>query len=687
MNLKLNLSTRLCRRQGGQAAWAAVVLAIVAASWAARDSGALGQTPAANGTAPAAASAFVSGIDLLPGETAGTVRFPSLPDFCESGGQTNLGRLLEEPLLHEFREAQRSLARNYLDSLDQRIGLKVEDVYEIASGEVVGAWMPYPKEKRQPYALCVIADIRGRTDKAAAVLEQVDADMKAREATRQDVSQNGETIRVYTPKTKRGQLKIEQIAIWMNDQRIIASDKQALVEELIEAIRSDGRQDSLAESVTYSTIIHRTEASITADVERLRQENANDDDSGVAIGFQWYAEPFAMGRIAKEAFDVDRGGNVEILQLLQNQGFDAVQAAGGTVAIGVGDFDWLHRGVILAPPTSDGPDRYQQAARMLQFPNQPLQEIPDWIGPDIASFLRMNWKVGDAFLALETLVDEAMGSELFMGALEDIKRGEDTANVDVVNDVVPNLGEDVIMVTDNTLPATTTSERSLVAIELIDGPLIKQELAKIMEYEPDFTLIESIAGIQVWKYELTDADDDEFDDVFGDFEDFGDVESEDDEEKILTTWAVAVVPGDGAARPAYALLSSHTEMLLETADRMLAAPQRGFSEAGRVSQVLAAMKSLGADRVAADRVIRTGLSRRVKYELLRQGELRNSDSVLASVIKRIINEAEDLGGEEDPISARKLPPFEQIEKYFTAGGNFIVTTDDGWTLNGFILKD
>ena len=43
---------------------------------------------------------------------------------------------------------------------------------------------------------------------------------------------------------------------------------------------------------------------------------------------EWFARPFEMGRI-RESLDVDRGNDIDILNLLENQGFDAIKVAGG----------------------------------------------------------------------------------------------------------------------------------------------------------------------------------------------------------------------------------------------------------------------------------------------------------------------------------------------------------------------
>ena len=50
---------------------------------------------------------FASAIDLLPESTAGVVRIPDLPAFCKAWEKTNLGRLLDSPVMQPFLDEQR----------------------------------------------------------------------------------------------------------------------------------------------------------------------------------------------------------------------------------------------------------------------------------------------------------------------------------------------------------------------------------------------------------------------------------------------------------------------------------------------------------------------------------------------------------------------------------------------------
>jgi hypothetical protein len=111
---------------------------------------------------------------------------------------------------------------------------------------------------------------------------------------------------------------------------------------------------------------------------------------------------------------------------------------------------------------------------------------------------------------------------------------------------------------------------------------------------------------------------------------------------------------------------------------------KGLIDEPSKKAVYDSLKELGAKTPAFDRMVRTKLSLRAKYQLLRQGKLRESDSLLATLAKRLF-EDED-GGQPDPLNAAKLPPLKQIEKFLPDGGSFIESTDEGWSVTGFLLK-
>lgn len=629
------------------------------------------------GSASAPAQDYKPALSLVPENAAGVVRIPNVPDFCEAWKSTTLAALLDDPAMGPFMDAQRGLAAQRSNTLGFNIGVKPREVLEIASGEALLAWLPF-EDTRRPYALALIADIRGRRNLVENVAKKIDADFRAAGATLSETMFGGELIRVYTRKPVPGQIKIEQVAITFNDQRLIAADRDTLVVSLLETVAGGRNQPKLPSAKDYAGI-----------TQRIADEPAAAAKNGQTQGhLEWFARPLSMGRIVKDAAKIDRGRQVDILNLLERQGFDAISAVGGRLTVGHPDFDLLHKGFIWAPPVPGQPDRFRLAARMLQAVNGPDQPTPNWVGDSIASFSQLNWKLSDSFWYAETLVNDAFGQDIFRDLLNDIRDDKAGPQIDIAKNVVPNLGEHVMIMTDNILPADQRSERVLFAIETVDATALREAVRKAMEVETDATLIPSpVAGVDVYRVLRTDGPSD-FDQEL--FEDLG-IEAGTDPDAqppLLNEWAITVIdsPGTkaGAKKPGYLIFSSHPELLLDTLPRFGQEPPfGGFASQPDVKEVEAHLQALGASERAYVRIARTDLTFRIKYELIKAGKLRESDSVLASLFRRIFLSKDE---EHKNLGTDQLPPFNKVEQYFRPAGGFSRATESGWTLDGFLLK-
>ncbi len=617
--------------------------------------------------------AYVDATELIPDTAAGLVRIPNLPEFCTAFDETNAGKLREEKLVKPFFDAQRERLRNYLESVNNKVGVKPDDLYEIASGEVVLAWLPFLNDKRRPYSLCVIADIRDRKPKADAVLETIDQDLKAGGWERTDSKHQGESIRLYSAKRKPGQIKVEQIAICLSQHRIIAADRDTVVSDVLDAVAGQPKGKPISQEPEFSRLLSRTGEAIQAPLQ----------SQGGTLAVQWFARPFAMGRIIRESLEVDRGNEIDIIKLLENQGFAAISSAGGVIALNGTKYDLLHKGVILAKRP------FRDAARMMQFDAGPREDIPSWVGPETASFNRLKIKIEEAFWASGSLVDEALGDKIFDDMINDIHKDKNGPQIDIRNNVLPSFDNEVLLLSDNVLPADTASERMLIAIRLNDADKLKTAIQKAMEVEPDANKMETpeLKGVDVWQVEQGQGGDDSFDEeLFGDLAEFDDLDGKaDDAPPLLDKWAIAVVPAGPGSTVPYLMFSSHPELLIATAGRIQTGADDGFATIPEVKKVVESLQDLGVKNPIFDRVVRTQLSLRVKYELLRQNKLRDSSSVLAKLIQRIAEEDAD-SGEPDPLNSQTLPPIAQIEKYLSDGGSYLEETEDGWETTGFLLK-
>jgi hypothetical protein len=607
---------------------------------------------------------YIAAVDLLPETTAGLLRIPRLPDFCNAWQQTQIGLLLASPAMEPFLEAQRERATSYFDTLDRKIGVRPEDLYEMTSGEVVFAWLSFSEDKRRPYSFCLIADIRGMKKDADDAAEKIDADLKAGGAVRRDVTYGDEVIRVYRTKPKPGQLKIEEIAITWNDDRFIAADRDVVVQNVLDVVAGTAATQAFSSSETYQEVMRLSREAIDAAGEPTATEC-----------WQWYAEPFTMGRILREVFEYDRGGNVDVLQLLERQGFGVIQALGGIGVVHGKRFDVLHRGVVLAP------GKLTKAARMLQSTNKPREEIPSWPTQDTGSFYRIHWELEDSFWAAESLVNDALGEDLFRPMIEGIRDDPEGPQIDIAKDFLPNLDDEIILVTDNTQPIGPESDRMLIALKVKDAEVVARSVQKAMEVEPDAIKLAHKA-FDVWKVEPGKGDSD-IDQELAElgFDDDLNVQAQ----PLLSHWAIAVVTGQNPQDPDYLMFSSHSDLLIKLGQRVRDGAGDGFASLPKTEVIVEQMKELGADELAVQGIFDPDISLRARYELLRQGKLKDSDSVIANLLRRVVEK--DKQGRPDPVQASKLPPFEQIQKYLPGGATFWKKTESGWSMTGFFLAE
>lgn len=618
------------------------------------------------GSNRSAADDFVGGLHLFPADAAGVVRVADMPTLCEVWKNTTLNELGQDDVMGPLLQASFGANGTVWNNVGDKVGLRPKDLFEIASGEVVAAWLPFENEPRRPSCLAIVADIRGNHDGALEVAERIDRELKADGATRNDVQKFGEVVRIYQPKTRAGQLKIEEVVIVVTQDRMIAANRGSVVLEILESIPTGGLKSPVAEAELYRSVADHVAARIEIDTP------------GSTV--QWYVRPIAMGRIIRDVAKVDRGNKVKVLNLLEHQGFDAVQAMGGTVVVAQGQYDLLHRGYIHAPAVADQPERYRLAARILQFPNQPARPLPNWIPKTVATATQINWKIEKGFWALETLVDEAFNDKIFRPTIEGIRDDEEGPQIDLEKKVLPSLGEHLLLLTDNTKPATTGSERMLVAIEVRDEAAIQAAVKKAMEVEPDVTLVETVPGVDIWKVERAE-DHFEEDVFFDDFADFG--EPIEEQPPLLDTWAIAMVGKAKGSETSYLIFASHVELLIEVAERIQSGTGDGLADQPDIKTLFEATKEAGADQVAIQRIVRFGESLETKYELLRRGELRDNDSVLAAIIRRMFNNEEQEG--VDRPDTAKWPPYSEVKKFLGDASSFVETTDTGWNLNAFLL--
>jgi hypothetical protein len=107
-----------------------------------------------------------------------------------------------------------------------------------------------------------------------------------------------------------------------------------------------------------------------------------------------------------------------------------------------------------------------------------------------------------------------------------------------------------------------------------------------------------------------------------------------------------------------------------------------------------AMQRLGAKDNCCQTFSRTDEEYRPTYELLRSGQMPQSQTLMGKLLNNMLSEpsTEDEQEEEvvklrdQQIDGRKLPEYERVRRYLGPAGIFVNSLDDGWFATGFFLS-
>lgn len=605
----------------------------------------------------------------MPAETQGFASVADLNVLLEHWHQTQLGQLVQDDAMRPFVDDMQKQLERKVGGVKQKLGISFADLQEIAGGEIGLGMIEIPDARA---AVAITVDTTGRHLQLEKMLAKVDKELARLGATRNTVDRAGTTFVTHDiPPQKEGDVA-RQTVYFVKDNILCATDNAQQANQMFERFQNPAGSLSEVESYTIT-------------MERCRKEAGD-----LTPDARWYANPFGYARAARslESADSQPKGK-DYVKILREQGFDAIQALGGYVNLSVGaSYELVHRTAIYAPPISGEPEKYRLAMRMMKFPNQEDMTANKWMPRELATCRTISCDLDHAFQYFGTLFDAIAGyDDAFDGVLEGLERDPYGPRVDVQKDFISHLGETITLVTDYELPITPKSERFMIVVEIKDEKAIAATVEKFMKADPNATSSE-FEGKQIWEIHEPEADipeidiavADDLDELLDAPEAGGTLEDEPLGGGALASSAVCVTDN-------YLFISSHADFLKKVLaqenadDKLLAAGD--FQEVDRV------MTDLLSGATSAKFFVRTDEAYRPVYDLVKQGKMPESETLLGRVLNRLLTppESEDEGIlREQQIDGKKLPDFELVRRYFGPSGTAIRSDEDGWFVVGATLS-
>jgi len=628
----------------------------------------------------ASAAGFVSSETIFPATTRAWLSLSDFRGLQARFKASPYGQLVNDPSMKTFVDHLREqVSKNGKQRL-AKLGLTLEDLEKVPGGELAAGAIEVDGGR---LATVLLVDTTGHEAEAKALVERITGRLLEQKATKVAVPNAPAELTVYELPPDPNAVRADQparerrVAFALASQALIVGDDAMQVGQAL-SVLSKGRQDNLASVEAYKAVVGQCGSKVP----------------GNAAPIRWFVDPlkFAVSYQATNPPREKRKGP-DFVAILNRQGFDAIKGAGGVLVFQDGGHAMRHHSLIYAPPLPgrdpDSAERFDLAARMLRFPNVAGAKPEPWVPRGVGGWAAMQWDVKTAFSAAETLVDDVVGDKgVYDDVIASLKEDPDGPQIDIEKELVDHLGQRISVISDHVDPIGTDCERIVIAMETTDEKAVAAGIAKVMDADSDMQRID-INGIVAWELiDHTMAIPSLDVDVPGGAVAHADHHDPNDEahrrrqrlrekeEKLLPHATVAVAKG-------HLLIASHRDIL----DRVLSSHDTAASLAA-AADYAAVRTELGKLVPGATSALgfgREDVAVRPTYELLRQGNMPKSKSLLGQMLNDMLGDGKPGTVREQKIDGSTLPDFEQVRKFFGTAGLAMESQSQGWYIVGVSL--
>jgi hypothetical protein len=316
----------------------------------------------------------------LPPGVHAFVNIPDAVDMKERFLESNLGQLIQDESLNEFRAQFEEMWEEGSREMEEEIGLSADQMLKVVDGEVTFAVLQPPG---RTLGLLLMLQFGDQKQTLETLLNQAQEEAEG-EA---DVTRTVETIQDtdVTVYTHEGQEQgWNKLAYFLRDDYLVLSFGNGvdLLEDVL--IRWSGEHDqTFAEDEVFAHIMRECRG----------------DESG-APQLKWFFSPIDLFRAVAMLPQANQGGISPAMALgfLPALGLDKFKAIGGVSYISTEEFDTLGRTFLYVNQPTSG------LVRFFEFPAV-RQEPPAWVPASVSAYSSVNWDVSGAYEAVEALVD------------------------------------------------------------------------------------------------------------------------------------------------------------------------------------------------------------------------------------------------------------------------------------------
>ena len=622
--------------------------------------------------------------NLLPASTTAWMSIPDIEALAAQYRESNLGRLAKNPDMAPFVESVTKQFREWLNAKNIRLGLTIDDIEELNTGEIcVAGILPAGGEDgeqlgRRSHGIVILVDVENSIKEAKSLLAKVDAKMEKAGAKKVEILpiKDVEVTKwswehVDKNKVTRGHTTLQTVV----DGWLVASDNEKIFRNVIRRVKNtDGaaaRLDRLSTQPHFARIVEET---------RIEDCDAH---------FRWFVDPFGYLKLAKAIAAEDkpfRQRQDNAGEILERQGFDAIKGVGGTVSFTNGQRNIVHRSFAHIPPREDEAQR--RARGILDFRNQWNHElVPEpWVVENASSYFTFTWNIQTTFNNIGEVYDAFIDPKT-PGDWDELVAGfEPDMGVDLP-ELVSKFDNRFSFMSATEPPIGVESER------VIFGARVKEDLEGVFQMVErmigDDGVVEQIGGRDVIVINTepdSDPDDLEEDPVLDNSANEG---GEKPKFNLFAKRYFVAVPHPNGKPGGYILLCNNIDYLTKVLNQTKGAAESQLTKSKDYIRVNKFLDTLvDKKKVAFRQFGRVDKILETNYEMLRQGKMAQSQTVLARLLNHMLREGEDDEEREQKIDGKNMPAnyAKAVAPYLGPSGWATETYSDGWRISGVVLK-
>jgi len=619
---------------------------------------------------------------LLPKTTVGFASATNYDTLEQHWRETQIGKLLADPVMQPFEKDMQRQLRDRWSAVRERLGLSLDDLKGVPGGEVAVA-MIQPKQGEAAMALLI--DITGRLRQAEAMLAGAQAGL-LKEGAKESRKQIGPaTVLIYDMPLAQpaqaaplagqapaavAQAGARQTVYFLTQTMVGASDNLEVITGILGRLAGNHQRDSLAEVLGFQAVMKR----------------CAQDKGPAAPQARWFIYPLGYAEAARAATPPEkRRRGKTIIEIIRKQGFTAVQGVGGFLDLAADGFQVIHRTAVYAPPP------YVKSMKMFVLPNKAGQDFtPEpWVPREVSTYATLYVDILNAFDNFGFLYDEFVGQEgVWAETLRGMKDDPNGPGIDLRKELIENLGQRITVISDYKLPITTSSERLLFAIEAKDEKAVAKAIEKSVKNDPTIKK-RTIGDRVIW--EIVEEEQPQVPGISVDIpsltpkkekpgkpEPKEEEEPEEKEGHFLPHGAITVTHGR-------LLVASHLDFLLKVL-KTIPEPDmlRSNLEFRQVWDTIGNKLNLSAQ--CARQFSFTDEEFRPTYELIKQGKMPESESLLGRALNTASGATKKGAPRKQQISGKNLPDYQVVRRSLGPGGLGVMSEPNGWFLKGILDK-